>query len=109
ILAADLAFREDALGPGHHHTGADPSQMGCDLLGPLERCIHRPGPTDWIVVVKCRTAQLADLAEHGADVGPHAVDRRDVVGRAGGPAFTRRAIVTLDVDDERIVELAVRA
>src|SRR3546814_20187765 len=43
-LAAYATGLGDVAGPGEHHAVAGPTEMGCNLLEPLERRAHRPGP-----------------------------------------------------------------
>src|SRR5713226_7425326 len=45
-LRADAALVSDARGPGDDHAVASTAEVRGNLLGPLERRVHRMGPTD---------------------------------------------------------------
>ena len=65
-LGADAALVLDPARPGDDERVAGAAEMRGDLLAPLERGVHRPGPADREVVVGFRAADLVDMLE---DVG----------------------------------------
>ena len=105
-LLADLASCLDAVGPVHHHPVPGATEVRRHLLRPLVRSVHCVRPTDR-VVVECR--RRADLVEPGKDLVDgffHTVERFGLVERPVETAFGRCAVVTGDVDDDRVVEHA---
>src|SRR5262245_50153492 len=94
-------------GPRDTHTLPDAAEMRGDLLGPTERRVEGPGPTDGHVVVSFVCApNVVEVLELVSDRHIDAVEHGNFVGRADERTFGARTIVAADVDDERIVELA---
>ncbi len=106
-LLAQAAGILDVAGPGNRHALADAAELGGVLLEPGEGRIEGPGPARRHVVVGLLGAphvipfQLFGRGDH-----VHAVEERDFVRRAERTALGARAVVAVDVDDERVVELA---
>src|SRR6516225_4293651 len=61
-LMADLAFGRYGLRPMNDRTVARSTPVRCHLLGPLIGCVHRVRPTDRVVVIRLRTAQVVDTS-----------------------------------------------
>ena len=57
-LGADAALVLDPRGPGDDQAVARAAEVGGDLLGPLERRVHRVRPADRVVVERRRPAEL---------------------------------------------------
>ena len=105
-LGPQTALLLDAVRPVHDRAVARAAPVRGDLLGPLERRAHRPRPTDRVVVVRGRRAELVHLGEHELrrlERG-HPVEVGHLVERAVHRALGRRAVVTDDVVDDRVVE-----
>ena len=60
-LGTDFTLSFDAFGPVHHHAIARSAKMRCDLLGPLERSVARPCPTDRIMGKSTRITPFIDM------------------------------------------------
>ena len=105
-LLAQAAFVLDVTRPGYRHVLANAAELRGILLEPGERRIEGPGPARRHVVVGLLGAPdvipLHLICNRHAD----AVEERDFVGRAQRAALGAGAVVAVDVDDERIVELA---
>ena len=106
-LGADAAGILDAGRPGDRHALPCAAEMRGNLLGPLERRVERPGPRDRHVRVGRRRAPcivefelLADRDIQDAVVGGV------LVGCTEQRAFGTRAVVAVDIDDQRVVEFA---
>ncbi len=106
-LLAQGAIVLDAIGPGDAHALADAAEPRSVLLKPREGRVEGPGPTRGHVVVGLFSAPVV-IPFHLLGDRHHvdAVEKRHLVGRAERAAFGTGAIVSVDVDDERIVELA---
>ena len=96
----------DPVGPVHDGAVAGAAPVRGDLLGPLERCAHRPRPAHRVVVVGARRAELVHLAQHelGSLQRGHAVEVGHLVEGAVHGAFGRGPVVADDVVDEGVVE-----
>ena len=103
---ADPAHILDAGRPGDRETLPRATEVGGDLLGPLERRVEGPGPPDRHVRIGRGRAPVVVELEllFDGDV-QDAVVRGVHVGRAERRAFGTRAVVAVDVDDQRVVEL----
>ena len=77
-----------------------------DLLGPLIRRVHRPGPAYCVMAVRSFAAELIELGRHelGRFDRGHAVEVGHLVERALQRAFRRCAVVADDQIDQRVVE-----
>ena len=105
-LRAQPAGLGDAAGPVHDRAVAGAAPVRGHLLGPLERRVHRPRPTDREVVVGAGRAELVQLADHELRRldGGHTVEVGHLVEGAVHGALGRRTVVTDDVVDDRVVE-----
>ncbi len=105
-LLAQAALVLDVAGPGDRHVLADAAELRGVLLEPGEGRIKGPGPARRHVVVGLLRAP--DVVPFHLIVDRHrdAVEERDFVGRAERAALGAGAVVAVDVDDERVVELA---
>ena len=106
-LIADAAHVRDVPGPRDGHALTYTTQMRSDLLEPAERRVEGPGPGSRHV----RIGQVGapHVVELHLDVDRklvEAIEEGHFVGRAHRPALGTRAIVAVDVDDQRVVELA---
>ena len=105
-LRADFTLSLKSVRPVHDGTVARSAPVRSDLLGPLVRRIHRVSPADSVVVVGLRSAELVDarVQELRRLDGRGAVEVDHLVEGAVQRAFGRRAVVSDDVVDERIVD-----
>src|SRR5437588_9767136 len=60
-LRTNFTFGFDPLGPVHNHAVARSAKMRCDLLGPLERSVARPSPTDGVMGKSTRATPFIDV------------------------------------------------
>jgi hypothetical protein len=80
------------------------AKMRRHLFGPLERSVERPRPSDRLVGVCLRASPAIIKLELIGDGNiQDAVVRRPVIGRADGCPFWTAAVVTIDIDDQRVV------
>ena len=106
-LVADAAHVLDVAGPGDRHALAHAAKMRGDLLEPAEGRVEGPGPAGRHVVVGLfRAPDVVPLHLHVDRQHVEAVEEGHFVGRAQRAAFGTRAVVAVDVDDQRVVELA---
>ena len=106
-LLAQAALVLDARRPGHHHVLVDAAELRGVLLEPGERRVEGPRPAGRHVVVGLLGApHVVELHLHVDGQLVDAVEERDLVRRADRPALGARAVVAVDVDDQRVVELA---
>ena len=106
-LLAQGALVLDARRPRHHHVLVDAAEPGGVLLEPVERRVEGPGPAGRHVVVGLLGApDVVPLHLHVDRQFVDAVEERHLVGRAQRPALGAGAVVAVDVDDQRVVELA---
>ena len=86
--------------------------MGGDLLAPLERAVPGPGPGrrvvrgDQLAAPHLQAAVLLDERELLLGRERDAVLHRQLVERAGDRALHAGAVVAIDVDHQRVVQLA---
>jgi hypothetical protein len=105
-LGPNTAFILDARGPGNHETVACSAEMRRHLLGPLERRVHGVGPA-YRIVVECRgAAQVVHMRHHLLEVFGNAVENRHLVKQTLQRSLGAGAIVALDVDDQRVIQLS---
>ena len=94
---------------GHALPGA--AQVGGDLLAPLERAVPGPGPRRRVVrggqlgAPHVQPAVLLGQRELLLGSQRDAVLHRELVERAGDRAFHAGAVVAVDVDHQRVVQL----
>src|SRR5213082_1573042 len=106
-LRADTTLVLDARGPGHDHPVSSTAEVRRNLLGPLERRVHRVGPTDRVVIECRRATKFVHAAQDFFEILWDGVEKRHFVEQALWSAFGARAVVSLDVDDQRIVEFTL--
>jgi len=81
--------------------------MRCYLFGPLHRRIHRVRPTDRIMVVGARAAQLVDHREQKRNALLDAIGGgADFVCRALQRSLGAGAIISHHENDQSIIQLA---
>ena len=106
-LVANAASVLDVARPRDRHALARAAEVRRDLLGPLERRVECPRPRHRHVRIGRRRAPgVIELELLGDREVEDAVVGRPLVGRAGQRAFGAGAVVAVDVDDQRVVELA---
>ena len=105
-LRPQFAPGGNALRPGDDHAVAGAAVVAGDLLGPLERGAHGMRPGARVVVVGRGGSDFVHPLEDLFDVLANAVEEGHLVEQALRAAFGARAVVTGDVDDHRVVELA---
>ena len=97
----------DARRPRHHHVLVDAAEPRGVLLEPVERRVEGPRPAGRHVVVGLLGApDVVELCIWSSTGIVDAVEERDLVRRAERPALGAGAVVAVDVDDQRVVELA---
>ncbi len=94
------------VGPRDRDAVAGSAEVRGHLLHPLERRVERPGPADVVVVFAADGAEVVDVVQQPLRILGHAV----LVGR-GAPAavdgaLRRGAVVSADVDEQGVVQLA---
>ena len=106
-LIADAALVGDHLRPRDRHALARAAEVRGDLLRPGERRVERPRPGYCHVRVSLlRAPDLVEVFELVLDRHDDAVEHRHLVRRAHQP-LGAVAVVATDIDDQRIVELAL--
>ena len=101
---------QPGVADGHALPGS--AQVGGDLLAPLERAVPGPGPGrrvvrgDQLAAPHLQPAVLLDQRELLLGGQRDAVLHRELVERAGERAFHAGAVVAVDVDHQRVVQLA---
>ena len=106
-LLAQAALVLDARRPRDHHVLVDAAELRRVLLEPGERRVEGPRPAGRHVVVGLLGApDVVELHLHVDGQLVDAVEERDLVRRAERPALGAGAVVAVDVDDQRVVELA---
>ena len=105
-LRADLAFGFDPLRPMNDGSVPGPAKVRRDLLGPLVGRVHGVGPADRIVVVGLRAAELVEPLRQilGRLHGLQAIEVAHLVKAAVDRSLGRGAVVTDDVEDERVIK-----
>src|SRR5713226_3148262 len=106
-LRADAALVSDARGPGDDHAVASTAEVRGNLLGPLERRVHRMGPTDRVVIERRWATEFIHAAHDFVEIFRNGVEKGHLVEQALWSAFGARAVISLDVDDKRVVEFAL--
>ena len=108
-LAADAAYVLDVTGPRHGHALGRPAEVRRHLFHPLERRAHRPRPSGR--KVRERPFRAPELVPEKLVLDRHgnAIERGELVRRAVEHAFSARAVVPADVDDQGVVELRRRS
>lgn len=94
-------------GPRHRHVLVDAAQTRGVLLEPVERRVEGPRPAGRHVVVRLLgSPDVVELQLHFGGQRLDAVEERHFVGRTHRPTLGAGAVVTVDVDDQCVVELA---
>lgn len=106
-LAAQSAVIRDALGPGHHQRIAGGAEVRGNRLGPLDRRNHGPGPCGRIVGTGVTVPEAIETRQHPATIFAQTLECAHVVEAAAQSALGRGAVVTDDVNEERVVEQAL--
>ncbi len=89
--------------PRDDHRIARAAEVARDLLGPLERRVHRVRPRGREMIEVLRPAELVDGLDVVLPLLREAVEEHVLAQRAFEAAFGARAVVAGDVDDERVV------
>src|SRR5262249_62154844 len=97
----------DAIWPPDRHSIACSAEVRCNLFRPLERRIHRVCPTHWIVIVRLVASQFVHHREKEGQRLRLGCQSAHLISRTLQRTFGARAVVALNVDNERVVELAV--
>ncbi len=79
--------------------------MRGDLLGPLERRVHRPRPAGREVIEVLRPADLVEMLEIVGELFGHAVEERILVEQADQTAFGRGAVIAHFIENEGVVRV----
>ena len=106
-LAADTARILDVTRPRNSQALPRSAKVRCDLLRPFERRVECPRPGDRHVRIRRRRTPVLEVQQlQGFRHVEDAVVRGHLVERARERAFGARPVVAVDVDDQRVVELA---
>src|SRR5438552_18110048 len=105
-LRADATLVLDARGPGDDQAVAGAAEVRGNLFGPLERRVHRMRPTDRVVIERRWATELIHAAQDFVEIFRNGVEKRHLVEQALWSTFGARAVISLDVDDQRVVEFA---
>src|SRR5206468_8089652 len=106
-LLAQAALVFDVARPGNGHALTDATEPRGVLLEPGEGCIEGPGPARRHVIVGLLCApDIVPFHLFGDGHHVYAVEECDFVRRAERTALGAGAVVAVNVDDQRIVELA---
>src|SRR3990172_1626962 len=105
-LRTHFAFRCDPPGPMNDHAVAGAAVTSGDLLRPGKRRVAGHGPTGGVMAVRVRAAQIVDVLENLWNGFGHAVEVGHLIEKTVHGAFGTRAVVSDDVEDERVVHLA---
>ena len=97
---AQAALVLDPRRPGDDHRVARAAEVAGDLLGPLERRVHRVRPGRREVVEVLRPAEFVDGLEVVLPLLREAVEEQVLVERAFEAALGARAVVAGDVDEQ---------
>src|SRR6266705_6547027 len=106
-LRADATLVLDARGPGDDHAVASTAEVRGNLLGPLEWRVHRVRPTDRVVIERRWATELIHAAHDFFEIFGNSVEKGHFIEQALWSALSARAVISLDVDDQRVVELAL--
>src|SRR5271166_3750173 len=105
---ADAADVLDTGRPRDRQAQPCAAEVRRDLLGPLEWCVERPRPRDRHVRARFhRSPDIIEFELLGDGVVQDAIVRSIHIGRAERRTSGTRAVVAADVDDQRVVELAL--
>ena len=107
-LRTNLTLGLDAVRPVHHQRIARAAVVRSNLLRPLEWGIGRVSPTRVEVGVGVGIAQFVELVELVLDAVIQAIQHDHLVPGAGQATFGAGTVVTPDVEEQRVVELAQR-
>src|SRR2546430_17409650 len=91
---ANAAAVLDARRPGNHQRITRPAKVRGDLFAPLERRVHRPGPSNRKMDVCGRAADVIDVCEQKGGILLDAGQADELVEHSLEPAFDARAVVT---------------
>src|SRR5215471_3737994 len=105
-LRANSAGVLDAVGPRDDERIARATEVRGDLLAPLERSVHGPGPADGNVVGGFGAAEFVDVLRQELGIFRNALKRRQFVETSVKSAFHGSAVIANLPKDERVVELA---
>src|SRR4051812_28657152 len=104
-LRTEFALGFDLLWPVNDQTVARAAVAASDLLRPGEWRVSRHGPAGGVVTVGIRPTEIVDVLENLWNGFYHAVEVGHLIEQAVHTAFGTRAVVTDDVEDERVVQL----
>src|SRR6266487_3235947 len=105
-LRPDLSFGFDSFGPMHHHSVAGTPPMRSNLLGPLKRSIQSMRPANGIVRESIRASPVFYMIHHLGSSTNNAIQRHHLVIRPFRPAFCARSVITYNVNEQGVIELA---
>lgn len=96
----------DPRRPRDRHVLPDAAELRSVLLEPAERCIESPGPARRHVVVRLLRAPDVIPLHLILDWNADAIEECNFIRSARGTTLRAGTVVTVDVDDERVVQLA---
>src|SRR5260370_37763788 len=104
-LRTDATLLLDPLRPRNDHSIACPTEVRGNLLCPLERRGQAVRPANGIMVERQRTAEIIHVRHDLLEVFRYRVEEGHLIERTLLAALSARAIVTLNIDDEGVVQL----
>src|SRR5439155_22238475 len=105
-LGADFSLGFNSRRPMDHDAIRGSTIMGCDLLGPLERCVARPGPANRIMRKRIWASPVIDMTLHLGSSANNAVQRHHFVVGSLGAAFGAGSIIAHNVNEQCVVQYA---
>src|SRR5439155_25872087 len=105
-LRPDLTLGFDSFGPMHHHPIAGAAPMRSNLLGPLKRSIQGMRPANGIVRESIWASPVIYMIHHLGSIPNNAIQRHRLIVRSSRPAFCARSVITYNVNEQGIIELA---
>src|SRR5205809_4695752 len=105
-LRADLTLGFDSFGPMHHHSVAGAAPMRSNLLGPLKRSIQGMRPANGVVRESIWASPVIYMIHHLGSIPNNAIQRHHLIVRPFRPAFGARSVITYNVNEQGIIELA---
>src|SRR5215472_378797 len=105
-LFAKTAFVRDACRPRDRHVLTNTAEPGCVLFEPVEWSIECPRPPCRHVVVGLFSApDIIPLHLNGSGHHVDSVEECNFVWRAKRTAFRAGAVISVNIDDERVIKL----
>src|SRR6266496_4829056 len=105
-LRPDLSFSFYSFGPMHDHSVAGTAPMRSNLLGPLQGGIQSMRPANRIVRESIWASPVIYVIHHLGSIPNNAIQRHHLIVRPFRSAFGTRPVITYNVNEESVIELA---